>query len=219
MYQFSLFHKSVTAEIRYPLAHIWCIRFNLKYNAWTMQQTIRLIVRLCLAAIIFAITAALILTCLSKSIEIAQSEQNFAQAKKIHLQSSDKEQLVLLSNNKSPEEAVYIAIAQNGYIAKSNCSHYPEICIDDYNQQHTRQIQNIDLLHAGQFHYIQQVRYTDSRTQAPKTLNYSAEQIQQFYRADVSSLKYTLFGIGLFALAAMYVSIRILRNFKTFLGK
>ena len=184
-----------------------------------MQQTIRLVFRLCLAAIIFAITAALILTCLSKSIEIIQSEQKFTEAKKIHLQSSAKEQLVLLSNNKSPDEAIYIAIAQNGYIAKSNCSHYPQICVDDYNQQHTRQIQNIDLLHAGQFYYIQQVQYTDSRTQERKTLSYSAAQIQQFYRADVSGLKYTVFGIGLFAIAALYVSIRILRNFKTFLGK
>lgn len=184
-----------------------------------MHHTIKLIFRICFAAVIFIVTIALILTCLSKSNEILQAKQTFAQAEKVHLQSSVQEQLVLLSNNQKPDEAVYIALAQKGYLAKSSCAHYPEICLDQYNQQQTRQIQSIDLVHAGNFHYIQHVDYTDSRTQQRQTLHYSSEQIQQFYEADISNLKYVVFGVGLFALAALYVSIRILRNFKKFINK
>lgn len=185
----------------------------------TMHQTIQLVFRICFAAVIFTVTAALILTGFAKSSEIFHAAQNFEQAKKIHLQSTAQQQFALLSNNKKPDEAVYVVIAQNGYIAKSSCSHYPEICLDQYNQQQTRQIQTIDLLHAGNFHYIEKVSFTDSRTQQRHTFSYTPEQIQQFYQADVSSLKYATFGIGLFALAAVFVSFRILRNFKKFIRK
>lgn len=184
-----------------------------------MHHTIKLIFRACFAAVIFTVTAALLLTCFSKAYEIAQAQQNFAQAKKTHLQSTAQEQLVLLSNNQKPDQAVYVAIAQNGYIAKAACQHYPEICLDEYNQQQTRQVQNIDLIKAGNFHYIQNVQYTDSRTQRSQRLSYTPEQIQQFYLQDVADLKYVVFGVGLFALAALFVSFRILRNFKKFLNK
>ncbi|MCW8037748.1 MULTISPECIES: hypothetical protein [Acinetobacter] len=184
-----------------------------------MHHTIKLIFRICFAAVIFIVTAALILTCLAKSNEIFRAEQNFVQAKKIHVQSTAKEQLVLLSNNQKPDQAAYIAIAQNGYIAKTSCAHYPEICIDDYNQQQTRQIHDADLIHAGNFYYIQKVNFTDSRTQQRQSLQYPNSQIRQFYAADISNLKYVVFGIGLFALAALYVSIRILRNLNKFIHK
>ena len=111
-------------------------------------------------------------------------------------------------------------MANQGYIAKLNCDHYlTDICVDDYNGQHTRQIQSIELLKAGQFNYIQQVSYLDTRTQDVKTLCYTPEQIQQFYRADMSNLKYVVFGILLFACIALYVSVRIARNFKQFLNR
>ena len=184
-----------------------------------MHQTIKLIFRIFFAAVIFIITVALLLTCLSKAYEIFHAEQNFTQAKKVHLTSTAQQQLVLLSNNQKPDQSIYILIAQNGYIAKINCAQYPNICLDEYNKQQTRQIQTLDLVHVGNFKYIQNVAFTDSRTQQAKHLNYPEHQIKQFYLEDVANLKYVVFGVGLFALAALYVSIRILRNFKSFLNK
>mgnify|MGYP000432100545 CR=1 FL=1 len=70
-----------------------------------------------------------------------------------------------------------------------------------------------------QSYYIQKVNYTDSRTQKRQSLHYPDSQIRQFYAADISNLKYVVFGIGLFALAALYVSIRILRNLNKFIHK
>ena len=80
-------------------------------------------------------------------------------------------------------------------------------------------MQSLDLIKAGNFHYIQNVQYTDSRTQRSQRLSYTPEQIQQFYLQDIADLKYAVFGVGLFALAALFVSFRILRNFRKFLNK
>ena len=183
-----------------------------------MHQTVKTIFRLFFAVVIFLITLALFFSAYSKSKEILQADQQFQQAKHISLKSTDQEQLVLVSNNKRPDQAIFILIAQNGYIAKLNCEHYlQDICTDEYNQLHTRQIQQLDLLKVGQQHYIENIRYQDSRTQKQQQWSYSTQQIQQFYQADIASLKYIVFSIVLFALAALYVSIRIIRNFKQFL--
>lgn len=183
-----------------------------------MHQTVKTIFRLFFAVVIFLITLALFFSAYSKSKEILQADQQFQQAKHISLKSTDQEQLVLVSNNKRPDQAIFILIAQNGYIAKLNCEHYlQDICTDEYNQLHTRQIQQLDLLKVGQQHYIENIRYQDSRTQKQQQWSYSTQQIQQFYQADIASLKYIVFSIVLFALAALYVSIRIIRNFKKFL--
>ena len=184
-----------------------------------MHHTIKLIFRACFAAVIFLVTGALVLTCFAKAQEIFQAQQNLNNAKTIELKSTPAEQLVLLSNTNKPDPAVYIAIAQNGYVAKSACAHYPQICTGAYNQQHTRMISSTELIHAGNFFYISKVSFSDSRTQQIQTLQYTPAQIEQFYASDISSLKYTLCGIALFALAALYVSIRILRNFKKFMSK
>ena len=185
-----------------------------------MHQTVKTIFRLFFAVVIFLITLALFFSAYSKSKEILQADQQFQQAKHISLKSTDQEQLVLVSNNKRPDQAIFILIAQNGYIAKLNCEHYlQDICTDEYNQLHTRQIQQLDLLKVGQQHYIENIRYQDSRTQKQQQWTYSTQQIQQFYQADIASLKYIVFSIVLFALAALYVSIRIIRNFKKFLTR
>ncbi|NNH39668.1 hypothetical protein [Acinetobacter terrae] len=185
-----------------------------------MHQTVKTIFRLFFAVVIFLITLALFFSAYSKSKEILQADQQFQQAKHISLKSTDQEQLVLVSNNKRPDQAIFILIAQNGYIAKLNCEHYlQDICTDEYNQLHTRQIQQLDLLKVGQQHYIENIRYQDSRTQKQQQWSYSTQQIQQFYQADIASLKYIVFSIVLFALAALYVSIRIIRNFKKFLTR
>ncbi|OTG76849.1 hypothetical protein B9T23_07605 [Acinetobacter terrae] len=185
-----------------------------------MHQTVKTIFRLFFAVVIFLITLALFFSAYSKSKEILQADQQFQQAKHISLKSTDQEQLVLVSNNKRPDQAIFILIAQNGYIAKLNCEHYlQDICTDEYNQLHTRQIQQLDLLKVGQQHYIENIRYQDSRTNKQQQWSYSTQQIQQFYQADIASLKYIVFSIVLFALAALYVSIRIIRNFKKFLTR
>lgn len=184
-----------------------------------MHHTVKTIFRMCFATVIFIITISLVWTCISKLNEIRLADQSFQNAQTIHLVSTVKEQLVLISNNQKPDPAVYIAIAQNGYIAKMSCTHYPNICTEQYNQQQTRLIQQVDLLKVGHNFYINQVKYTDSRTQQSQQLKYDQLQIQQAYQQDVSNLKYTVFGIGLFASAAVFVSFRILRNFKKFLNK
>jgi hypothetical protein len=185
-----------------------------------MHETVKTTFRLFFAVIIFLITLALFFSAYSKSKEILQADQQFQQATQVKLKSTAQEQLVLVSNNKRPDQAIFIVIAQNGYIAKLNCEHYlQDICTDEYNQSHTRQIQQLDLLKVGQQHYIENISYQDSRTQKQQHWSYSKQQIQQFYQADISSLKYIVFSIVLFALAALYVSIRILRNFKKFLGR
>lgn len=185
-----------------------------------MHQTVKTLFRLFFAVVIFLITLALFFSAYSKSKEILQADQHFQQAKHISLKSTAQEQLVLVSNNKRPDQAIFILIAQNGYIAKLSCEHYlQDICTDEYNQLHTRQIQQLDLLKVGQQHYIENITYQDSRTQKQQQWSYSKQQIQQFYQADIASLKYIVFSMVLFALAALYVSIRILRNFKKFLTR
>lgn len=185
-----------------------------------MHQTVKTLFRLFFALVIFLITLALWLSVFSKSKEIFQADQLFQQAKQISLKSTSQEQLVLVSNNQPPDQTIYIVIAQNGYIAELPCEHYlKDICTDEYNQQHTRQIKQLDVLKVGQNQYIQQISYQDSRTQKQQQWFYSKQQIQQFYQADIDSLKYHIFSILLFALAALYVSIRILRNFKKFIHR
>ncbi|TCB50376.1 hypothetical protein E0H80_08735 [Acinetobacter sp. ANC 4779] len=185
-----------------------------------MHQTVKTLFRLFFAVVIFLITLALFFSTYSKSKEILQADQHFQQAKHISLKSTAQEQLVLVSNNKRPDQAIFILIAQNGYIAKLSCEHYlQDICTDEYNQLHTRQIQQLDLLKVGQQHYIENITYQDSRSKKQQQWSYSKQQIQQFYQADIASLKYIVFSMVLFALAALYVSIRILRNFKKFLTR
>ncbi|MGE8559409.1 MAG: hypothetical protein ACN6NJ_00440 [Acinetobacter sp.] len=185
-----------------------------------MHETVKTTFRLFFAVIIFLITLALFFSAYSKSKEILQADQQFQQATQVKLKSTAQEQLVLVSNNKRPDQAIFIVIAQNGYIAKLNCEHYlQDICTDEYNQSHTRQIQQLDLLKVGPQHYIENISYQDSRTQKQQYWSYSKQQIQQFYQADIASLKYIVFSIVLFALAALYVSIRIIRNFKKFLSR
>ena len=185
-----------------------------------MHQTVKTLFRLFFAVVIFLITIALFFSVYSKSKEILNADQTFQQAQHLSLKSTPQEQLVLVSNNKRPDQAIYILLAHNGYVAKVNCEHYlQDICTDAYNQSHTRQIKQINLVKIGQQHYIEHVNYQDSLTQKQQQWSYSKQQIQQFYQADISSLKYIVFSISLFALAALYVSIRIIRNFKQFLSR
>lgn len=185
-----------------------------------MQFTFKTLFRIFFALIIFLTTVSLFLTCMVKVKEIFQADQTFAASQSFKMSSRPDQTLILLSNNQAPDDHIYLHIAQQGYIAKLSCEHYlTDICINDYNQQHTRQIQSITLLKAGEFNYIQQVQYLDTRTQQIQNLKYSNAQIAEFYRKDISNLKYIVFGILLFALISLYVSVRIVRNFRQFLNR
>ena len=105
-----------------------------------MHQTVKTIFRLCFASVIFLITLSLCFTCFAKIQEILQAEQHYQQATSIPLKSTAGEQYVLVSNNQRPDNAIFILIAGNGYVAKINCEHYSALCSDEDNQSHTRQI-------------------------------------------------------------------------------
>ncbi len=188
-------------------------------NFSPMHQTVKTIFRLCFASVIFLITLSLCFTCFAKIQEILQAEQHYQQATSIPLKSTAGEQYVLVSNNQRPDNAIFILIAGNGYMAKINCEHYSALCSDEDNQSHTRQIQTVDLIKAGNLFYIEKIQFRDSRTGKATALEYNKQEIQQFYQNDMSNLKYTVFAIALFALAALFVSIKILRNFRRFLHK
>jgi hypothetical protein len=185
-----------------------------------MHQTVKTVFRLCLATLIFLITLALMFTCAVKIQDILNAEKNFSQKQSFILKSNDKQQFVLVSNNQNPDNALFILIANNGYLAKVSCEHHvTDLCVDAYNKSHTRQINQANVVKAGQWFYIQDVAYRDSRSGKTAEFHYSDAQIQQFYQDDVSALKYTVFGIGLFTAIALYVSSRILRHFRRFLTK
>ena len=83
-----------------------------------MHQTVKTIFRLFFAVVIFLITLALFLSAYSKSKEILQADQQLQQAKHISLKSTAQEQLVLVSNNKRPDKAIFILNDQNVYFVK-----------------------------------------------------------------------------------------------------
>jgi hypothetical protein len=184
-----------------------------------MHQTIKIVFRTCFAAVIFIVTFALFLTCFAKFQEILQADHEYTNAQTVNLKSDTKNQFVLVSNNQSPDNALFLHLAGQGYVAKIKCDHYSALCTDEINQSHTRQVQNIDLLKVGTHWYIQKVDYRDSRTQQKQQFEYSLAEIKQFYDNDISNLKYVIFGIALFALAALFVSIKIIKNFRRFLNK
>lgn len=183
-----------------------------------MHQTVKIIFRLCFAAVIFMVTLSLFLTCFAKFQEILKAEQHYQQATHLPLKSSPDQQYVLVSNNQKPDQAIFILIAGNGYIAKVQCEHYSALCSDNYNQSHTRQIQHIDLIKIGNLFYIEKLQFNDSRTGQITSLDYSKQEVQQFYQNDINNLKYIVFTIALFALAALFVSVKILKNFRRFLN-
>ncbi|TSH77793.1 hypothetical protein E2K73_03305 [Acinetobacter sp. RF15A] len=184
-----------------------------------MHQTVKIIFRLCFAAVIFIVTLSLVLTCFIKVRDIMNAEQHYQQATPLSLKSDPHTQYVLLSNNQKPDNTIFILIAGNGYIAKISCDHYPALCTDDYNQSHTRQIQTIDLIKAGNFFYIKNIQYRESRSGQVSHFNYSPQELQQFYKNDIYHLKFIVVVVALFALAALFVSLKILRNFRQFLNK
>jgi hypothetical protein len=185
-----------------------------------MHQTIKTVFRYCFALVILLITAALVLTCATKTYEFFTADQYLKSQSSKKFESSEKEQFVLVSNNQKPDNSLYVVIANNGYLVKLNCDHYKsDLCVDEYNKTHTRLISDITMTKIGNYNYISNVNFKDSRTQKTSNYSYSAQSIEQFYKADISNLKFTILGIALFAFAALFVSFRIMKNFKKFVSK
>lgn len=185
-----------------------------------MHQTIKTVFRSCFALVIFIVTLSLIFTCVAKVNEILHADQSYAEATTTRLHSDAEKQWVLVSNNTKPDHAIFVLMANNGYVAKIECAHYlTDICVDGENKSHRRQIQSIELLDVGQHHYIKNVSFKNSVNGQKTELKYSDAQLQQFYQTDIANLKYVIFGVALFAFAAIYVSFRIIRDFKKFLTK
>ncbi|WP_151978469.1 hypothetical protein [Acinetobacter soli] len=185
-----------------------------------MHQSIKTVVRLVSATCIFLITAALILTFYSKAKEIWNAEDEYTHKQISQIQSDATHTYRLLSNNKKPNQAFYIVLQDRGYIAKLNCEHYlASLCTDRYNEIGTRVIQDATFQTFGTHSYLEKIRYMDTQTNMPGSYTWSEQDIKSLYAQDMSNLKYVLFGVGIFALIALYCSYRILRNFKQFLKK
>jgi hypothetical protein len=75
-----------------------------------MHQTVKTLFRLFFAVVIFLITIALFFSVYSKSKEILNADQTFQQAQHISLKSTPQEQLVLVSNNKRPDQAIIFCL-------------------------------------------------------------------------------------------------------------
>lgn len=184
-----------------------------------MHQTVKTVFRICFAGVIFIVTFALFLTCFAKFQEILHADREYANAQTVQLKSEADKKFVLVSNNQNPDNAIFLQLAGQGYIAKIKCQHYALLCTDEMNQSHTRQIQDIELLKVGTHWYIQNVTYRDSRTLQQQQFEYTPAEVKQFYDNDISHLKYVIFGVALFAFAALFVSVKIIKNFRRFLNK
>lgn len=185
-----------------------------------MHQTLKIVVRLILATCIFLITAALILTCITKSYEIWSAQDEYKNKQISHIRTNENHTYRLLSNNKKPHQAFYIVLQDQGYIAKFNCENYiNSLCIDKYNEVGTRIVQNATFQNIGQHSYIQNIEFLDSQTNMIGSFNWSQKEIDALYAEDMKGLKFIVVGISIFALIAIYCSFRIIRNFRRFLEK
>ncbi len=185
-----------------------------------MHQTLKIVVRLILATCIFLITAALILTCITKSYEIWSAQDEYKNKQISHIRTHENHTYRLLSNNKKPHQAFYIVLQDQGYIAKFNCETYiHSLCIDKYNEVGTRIVQNATFQNIGQHSYIQNIEFLDSQTNTIGSFNWSQKEIDALYAEDMKGLKFIVAGISIFALIAIYCSFRIIRNFRRFLEK
>lgn len=170
------------------------------------------------ATIIFIITIMLVWTCIVKTQDYFQAQH--VQAKPFSLSSNEKTEYRLLSDNQKTKKLLYVIIPNQGFIAKINCEHYlTTLCTDQDNQTQFRKINQVDLLAFKQHVYIQNINYTHTQNTQRKSFNFTSEEIQSFYQADIETLKYQLFTLVLFSFFALYVCFRILRNFRSFLQK
>ena len=185
-----------------------------------MHQSLKFIFRLILALIIFTVTLALLLTCYSKFNTLAQANTWLEHRQQIELVSSNQQSYLLLSNSQKPDRAIFIVLKGKGYISKISCEHYQAtLCLSGYDKSPYREVQKAVLQIIGPYQYIQSINYVDTQTNMPSNLTLTQQQVINFYQQDMSALKYYLLGVFLFTIIALISSIRILKNFRSFLTK
>ncbi|MDM1756066.1 hypothetical protein HX127_00515 [Acinetobacter sp. 256-1] len=178
----------------------------------------KIIFRYFYAALIGIVSTLLIWTTLVKTYEAFTAHQVTPQY--THLASTPLKELRLVSNNQKPDEKIFITLPNQGYIFTISCEHYMNsLCTNADNQHYLRQIKTLDLVHYGKYHYIQNIKYQNTQNLETKSFHFDNQQIHQFYTTDIESLKFQLILLWFFSLFALYVCIRIVRDFQTFLNK
>lgn len=184
-----------------------------------MHQSIKKLFRLFWAICIFLITLALVVTCGVIAKELLTTQQNIQNKHILKFESSPSQQYILMSNNKKPDQQALIVLKNQGYISKIKCEHYlTDICTDHENLLANRNIQHATLEKIGRYQYFQEIQWQDNQTGEINRLNWSPAQIHNFYQTDMTSLKYTLLALCIFAAIGLYCCYRLIRNFKKFLN-
>lgn len=181
-------------------------------------MTLKMLFRCFYAFVLILITAMLIWTCVIKTLELthikntADNVTTFA--------SNTQTEYRLLSNNKKPDQKILITIPNQGYIAEINCEHYLNtLCTDADNQHPFRKINKITLQNYGNKSYIQDISYTNTQDMQQKSFQFKQVDIQSFRALDKTTLIHQIISLCLFALFAIYVCFRILKDFRRFLNK
>ena len=160
----------------------------------------------------------LIWTCVVKTLEFTHSSNNPDHI--LTLSSNAQTEYRLLSNNQKPDEKLWIVIKNQGYIVTLNCQHYLKtLCTDQDNQHPFRKIDHVTLQRFNDKYYIQDITYTNTQNMQQNTVKFSVQDIQSFHQADLITLRNQIITLSLFALFALYVCFRILRDFRKFLNK
>lgn len=181
-------------------------------------MTFKMLFRCFYAFVLILITAMLIWTCVVKTLEFTRS--NTIPDQSSTFSSNNQIEYRLLSNNQKPDEKLWIVIKNQGYIAKLNCQHYLKtLCTDQDNQHPFRKIDHVTLQRFNDKYYIQDITYTNTQNMQQDTVKFSAQDIQSFHKADLIILRNQIITLSLFALFALYVCFRILRDFRKFLNK
>ncbi|WP_086203021.1 hypothetical protein [Acinetobacter silvestris] len=164
------------------------------------------------------ITLILIWTSIVKAQEILHAQD--VAPRFFNIQSNEKVEYRLSSHRAKPDQNIYVHIPNQGYIVKISCVHYlQDICTEADNQNQFRKILNMDLVAYKNNIYIKNLKYINTQNMQQKAIQYTDQQIHDFYHTDTQNLQYQLFSMVLFSLFAVYVSFRVLRNFKSFLTK
>lgn len=179
----------------------------------------KIVFRYFFATLIFLVSAILMWTTLVKSYEAWTAPK--VQPQLTHLESTlNNKEFRLVSNNQKPDQKIFITVPNQGYIFTVSCEHYLNtLCKDQDNQHYFRLIKSLDLVHYQSHHYIQKIRYQNTQTLQNAEFAFTSQQINMFYAHDIKNMRYQLILLWFFSLFALYVSMRILRNFQAFLNK
>lgn len=179
---------------------------------------LKIVFRYFFAFVIFLVSLILIWTTSVKTVEVFNAPH--VKATSTQLSSTSAQEFCLIGNNQKPDQKLFITIPNQGYVATISCIHYMDsLCTDQDNQHQFRKINSIKIINYKSNQYIQHIDFTNTQTLQKKSFDFTEQQIADFYTADTEKLKFQLIPLFFFSLFAIYVSVRILRNFKTFLNK